>query len=181
MQARRISFVGSSGSGKTTLASALADELALPRVELDAINWQPGWRGLHIHDPQEFARRVDATIASDAWVIDGNYSAVRARIWARATHLIWLDYERLVIMARVLRRSIARSLSGAELWPGTGNREEWSRWFTDPDHPIRWAWRTFKVRRVMYEAQLSDSNNAHLQVHRLRSTREAIGVAARLV
>ena len=104
----------------------------------------------------------------------------RCRADASATHLIWLDYERPVVMARVLRRSILRSLSGVELWPGTGNREHWSRWLNDPDHPIRWAWRTFKIRRLTYEAQLKDPGNGHLQVHRLRNTREVIGLAARL-
>jgi ABC-type phosphonate transport system ATPase subunit len=35
----RIVVVGTSGSGKTTLAKALAAQLALPYIELDALNW----------------------------------------------------------------------------------------------------------------------------------------------
>jgi len=34
----RIAVVGTSGSGKTTLARALAAQLALPHIELDAVN-----------------------------------------------------------------------------------------------------------------------------------------------
>ena len=47
----RIAVVGTSGSGKTTLAKALAAQLALPYIELDALNWQAGWRDLSRNDP----------------------------------------------------------------------------------------------------------------------------------
>ena len=40
----RIVVVGTSGAGKTTLARRIAALLMLPHIELDAINWQPGWR-----------------------------------------------------------------------------------------------------------------------------------------
>lgn len=130
----RVAVVGSSGAGKSTLGRRLGADLNLPFIELDAINWQAGWRDLNSDDPDEFVRRVDAAIAGDAWITDGNYGFVRRRIWGRASHVVWLDYGRAVIMRRVIARSIARSLTGRELWPGTGNREAWRRWFTDPDH-----------------------------------------------
>src|SRR5271166_4159614 len=53
----RIVVIGTPGAGKTTLARAVAARLALPHIELDAINWQPGWRDLTRHDPDEFVRR----------------------------------------------------------------------------------------------------------------------------
>ena len=40
---RRIHVTGNSGGGKTTLAARLAQVLNAPFVELDALNWQPGW------------------------------------------------------------------------------------------------------------------------------------------
>ena len=40
------------------MAKALSRALDLPRIELDAINWQPGWRDISIQDPDEFYRRV---------------------------------------------------------------------------------------------------------------------------
>ena len=43
---RRIHVTGNSCSGKSTLASQLASTLDVPLVELDALNWQPGWVGL---------------------------------------------------------------------------------------------------------------------------------------
>jgi dephospho-CoA kinase len=56
----RIAAVGTSGAGKTTMAKALAADLALPRVELDALNWEADWRDLSQTNPDEFARRVTA-------------------------------------------------------------------------------------------------------------------------
>lgn len=178
----RISVVGTSGSGKTTLGKQLARELNLPFVELDAINWQSGWRDLNTHDPEEFKRRVAAALAGETWVSDGNYgAAIGPSTLARATHLIWLDYERPVVMRRVIWRSILRALDRRELWPGTGNRERFVQWFTDRDHPIRWAWRTHASRRARYEALLAKSANTHLKVFRLRHPREANGIRSRLL
>jgi adenylate kinase family enzyme len=150
----RISVVGTSGSGKTTLAKALAGQTGLPHIELDALNWQAGWRDLSRGDPDEFVRRVATAVASDAWVVDGNYGLVRDLVWRRATHLIWLDYQRPVIMHRVIRRSLARAVLRTELW--AGNRERWLHMLR-PSHPIRWAWSSWPRRR---ESMRSASGSA---------------------
>src|SRR5205807_6182258 len=42
----RIVVVGTSGAGKATLARKVAAQLELLHIELDAINWQSGWRDL---------------------------------------------------------------------------------------------------------------------------------------
>jgi adenylate kinase family enzyme len=166
----RISVVGTSGSGKTTLAKALARQTGLPYVELDALNWQAGWGDLSRGDPDEFVRRVAAAVASDAWVVDGNYGLVRDLVWRRATHLVWLDYQRPVIMHRVIRRSLARAVLRTELW--AGNRERWLHMLR-PSHPIRWAWSTWRRRRREYEERIGQREYAHLVVLRLRRPREA--------
>ena len=54
----RIAIVGTSGSGKTTLARAIAAATGLPHIELDAINWQPGWQDIARLDPPLFEARV---------------------------------------------------------------------------------------------------------------------------
>ena len=168
----RIAIIGSSGSGKSTLGRRLAARLGAPSVELDAINWQAGWRDLVGHEPDEFVRRVEAAVAGEAWVIDGNYHLAQPSILARATDLVWLDYERPLIMSRVIRRSVTRALSRDELWPGTGNTETWRRWL-DKDHPIRWAWDTFHRRRVQYSELFADPRLAHIRKHRLGRPAEA--------
>jgi adenylate kinase family enzyme len=166
----RIVVVGTSGSGKTTLAKALAAQFALPYIELDALNWQAGWRDLVRNDPDEFVRRVALAAAADAWVVDGNYSLVREFVWRRATHLVWLDYDRAVVMYRVIRRSLVRAMLRTELW--AGNRERWLHMLR-PSHPIRWAWSTWRRRRREYEARIGQRDFADLVVLRLRRPREA--------
>jgi adenylate kinase family enzyme len=165
----RIVVVGTSGAGKTTLARRIAALLELPHIELDAINWQSGWRDLTRHDPEEFVRRVAQAIEAEAWVVDGNYGSVRDRVWQRATHLVWLDYERPVIMARVISRTLVRIALHTELW--AGNRERW-RIMLRPSHPIRWAWSTWERRRRETAERLAQRECAHLVVLRLRRPRE---------
>lgn len=168
----RIAVVGSSGSGKSTLAKRLGAVLGLPAIELDAINWRPGWKALSADDPKAFKDQVTAAVAAEAWITDGNYSAVLPAILARATHVVWLDYDRPIIMWRVITRSLRRAWTKQELWPGTGNRETFAQW-RDPDHPVLWAWRTFHGRRVRYEAAFADPRMARLDIIRLRHPREA--------
>jgi adenylate kinase family enzyme len=168
----RIIITGTSGAGKTTLARELAARLDLPHVELDAINWQPDWRDLKTDDPLEFVRRVSFAVEPDCWIADGAYHVVRDLLWRRATHLVWLDYERSVIMRRVILRSIHRAVTGRELWPGTGNRENVLNWLR-PSHPIRWAWHTWAHWRRYTGAVLADPAYAHLNVLHLRQPRDA--------
>ena len=107
----RIVVVGTSGAGKTTPARRIAALLGLPQIELDAINWQSGWCDLTRHDPAELVRRVDEAITAEAWAVDGNYGLVRDMVWRRATHLVWLYYERPVMsMARVISRTFFRAV-----------------------------------------------------------------------
>ena len=175
----RVAVIGSSGSGKSTFGRKLAATLGAPHTELDAINWRPGWVDLSKTDPDEFVRLVETFVAAEAWVTDGNYNAVRPTILRRATHLVWLDYDRSVVMSRVIRRSLLRAVRKDELWPGTGNREEFRKWLTK-DHPIRWAWDTFERRRTAYEQLFADPRLQRLSLHRLRHPREAKLLIARL-
>lgn len=176
----RVAVVGTSGSGKTTLAKEIAPTLDIPYVSMDAINWQAGWRDLNTYDPPEFRRRVVEALSAERWVTDGNYgSAVGSIILGRATHLVWLDYCRSVVMRRVIWRSLVRAVTREELWPGTGNRETFAKWL-EKDHPIRWAWDTFERRRKQYEELTREPEFAHLKVLRLRRTREANEVVAKL-
>jgi adenylate kinase family enzyme len=116
------------------MATSIASALKLPCIELDCLHWEPNWEAVSETNPNEFVRRVSAAIsASDAWVSDGNYGMVRDLIWGRATHLVWLDYSRVVVMYRVIKRSIARVFDQKELW--AGNREDLRQWLR-PSHPI---------------------------------------------
>jgi adenylate kinase family enzyme len=111
----RLVVIGVSGSGKTTLARQIARTLALPHVELDALYWEANWQAA---SRPVFRGRVQEATAGDAWVVDGNYSQSRDIVWSRATHLAWLDYGLISVMARVLWRTACRLFSQQELWNG---------------------------------------------------------------
>jgi len=164
----RIVVVGTSGAGKTTMAKSIASMLNLPCIELDRLHWGPNWEALTETNPDEFVRTVSAAISANSWVSDGNYAVVRDLIWRRATHLVWLDYGRPLIMYRVIKRSITRAFDQTELW--AGNKEDWRRWLR-PSHPIRWAWSTWRERRSRFEHLLNGEQYNHLAVLRLQTPR----------
>jgi adenylate kinase family enzyme len=175
----RVAAVGTSGSGKTTFAARLATALGVRHIDLDAVTWQPGWVALHETDPEEFTRRCAEAMAGEAWVSCGNYITSRPSLLHRATDLVWLDYPRPLVMARVIRRSFTRAARHEELWPGTGNREDFARWL-DKGHPIRWAWDTYGRRKRQYEALFAALAGSDIRTHRVTRPWEAEALIARL-
>lgn len=159
------------------MARAIGSALKLPVIELDAINWQAGWRDLNTHDPAEFERRVQAVAAAPAWVVDGNYSRVQPHVLRRATDVVWLDLPFLFVARRVISRSVVRSFTRQEVWPGTGNVELWRNWLKG-DHPVWWSLTRFAQGRRRYEAAFVDPRLGHLTVHRVRSPAEARALVA---
>lgn len=175
----RLVVVGTSGSGKTTMAKVLSRALSLPRIELDAINWQPGWRPISIEDPEEFLHRVAEAASGETWVIDGNYTKTREAHWSRATAFVWMDPERWVVMRQVIWRSFSRAITRQELWPGTGNRELFRKWL-EKEHPIRWAWDTWEMIRARYSGMFAEGVFEGRPVYRVGDAREAKRLVARL-
>jgi adenylate kinase family enzyme len=159
-------MIGSSGAGKSTFARALAERLVCPLLELDSIYHQPNWTPL---PDDEMRARIDAFVAGETWVCDGNYRRFSAPIVARATDLVWLDLPKAIVMTQVIFRSAQRAWSGRPLW--NDNRERVSAWL-DPDHPIRHTWSNFDRLRRERAQLVTTAELAHLRVHRLRSRRE---------
>jgi len=175
----RIAVKGTSGSGKTTTAAMIAARLAIPHIELDALNWGPGWLSRWESEWSEFHRLVDEATSGESWVICGGYSTVNELVLGRASHLVWLDYSRARVMRQVVSRSFRRAWRKEELWSGTGNRESFRSWL-DPDHPIRWAWSTWSRRREAFSKISSEGDFNPLQVERLRTPREVPALLERL-
>lgn len=113
----RICVVGPSGSGKTTLARLLSKTFEVPHVELDAFHWiGPGWTAA---DPVQFRERVAEAIGGDAWVVDGNYSAILGdAVLECVDDIVWLDLPRARILAQLVARSLTRLVTREELWNG---------------------------------------------------------------
>jgi adenylate kinase family enzyme len=169
MSGLRAVVVGTSGSGKTTAAGRIAKAAGIPQVELDQLNWGPGWYDRSKEEPQAFITSVDAATSGEAWVAAGGYSLVRPMIWSRASHVLWLDYPRSLVMRQVIGRSLWRAFSGGDVFPGC--KENITRLFS-AEHPIRWAWNTHARRRATFEATTADPAYAHLTVFRVRSRAE---------
>jgi adenylate kinase family enzyme len=162
--------VGNSGSGKSTLARELASRLGVPFLELDSVYHQPGWEPLA---KDEFQRLVTERVSEDGWVIDGNYSAVRPIVWARADTVVWLDPPRWAVMRQVAWRTARRAVTRQELW--NGNREPLSNFFSwDPERSvISWAWHSHAKYRARYGAAAADPANSHLTFIRLAGRKDA--------
>ena len=160
---RRINVVGTSCSGKTTLARALAARLSLEHVELDALFWDRDWTPV---PAAVFRGRVAAAVGGEAWVIDGGYSPVRDLTWSRTDTVVWLDFPLPLVLARWLRRTVARIRSREEFWPGTGNRESMKNALRR-DGLLWWILRTHHARRRRMTSNLADRPD--LALVRLRS------------
>ena len=166
--AMRYVVVGTSGAGKSTFAQALATALDCPRVDLDDHFWGPNWTP---RPTGQFEAAAHQAAAGERWVIDGNYSVVRDIVWPRATHVVWLDYSRATVMARILRRTFWRVLTRAPLWQG--NRESWRRAFLSRESIIVWSATTWAKNRIKYARLRDDAALSHLAWVHLRRPREA--------
>ena len=100
---RRILIIGSPGSGKSTLAKELARRTGLALVHLDQIYWLPDWV-----EPvkAEWINKLDAALAGETWIMDGNYNSTLERRLRAADTAVLLDLPRRVCMWRVLRRIV---------------------------------------------------------------------------
>ena len=155
-------------AGKTTLAGRIAAALGAPLLELDAVHHQPDWKPL---DTAEFRRTVAEFTSRDAWVVDGNYSAVRDIVWARSDTVIWIDPPRHRVMRRLGARTLRRMVTRTELW--NGNRERWRFLFNREESVLLWAWTSHHKLRSRYQAAQADPANAHLSFVRLRTPADA--------
>lgn len=144
--------------------------LGASNIELDGIYHQPGWEPL---DDDLFRARVAEATEATAWVVDGNYSAVREMVWERADTVVWFDLPYALVMARSVRRTVRRAVTRQELW--NGNREPWSNLYSlDPRKSIiAWAATRHGVYRRRYREAEHDPRWAGLRFVRLRSQRAA--------
>lgn len=166
-QMRRILVGGITAAGKTTLARQLANRLGLPFVEMDGLYHGPAWT-----PAPTFVDDVERVTAGSIWVLDSHgYAAVRELCWSRADTVVWLDYPRWLVMARVLRRTARRLLTRERLWNDNREPPPWTV-FTDPEHILRWAWTQHAPRRRLIGRLAADPAYAHLRVVRLRRPRD---------
>lgn len=161
---KKINIVGTSGSGKSTFAKRLAQRLNYPYIEMDSLFWQPNWQGL---DDAVFFPLLEEKLSRETWVLDGNYNRTLAIKWKDADTVIWIDYSFSRTLFQALKRALSRSLSGKELWPGTGNKEKFSTSFFSRESIIWWTIKTFKSNRQRYLKAFEHPDYQHIQFIRL--------------
>lgn len=164
----RYVVVGTSGCGKSTLAQAMARSLQVPWIELDALFWAPGWQPRR---RSEFAEGVREAARAERWVADGNYSDVREVLWPRATHIVWLNFARHVVLPRVIARTFRRAVLREPLWHG--NRETLRKSFFSRQSIIWWSLTTHGRNLRRYAGLRADAAWAHLEWIELRTPGQA--------
>jgi adenylate kinase family enzyme len=155
---QRVVVLGPGGAGKTQLAHAVAARTGLPVVHLDRIFWREEWKPA----PRDEARReLEAVVAGERWILDGNFLDAGDARFERADTVIFLDLPRRTCLRRALWRLVRdRSRTRPDL----------------PDHEgfdlpfVRWIWRYPHEDRPRVLALLDSVSGA--DIRRLRSPRE---------
>jgi adenylate kinase family enzyme len=163
---QRINVIGTSGSGKTTVARRAAEALGFPHVELDALNWGPGWEAAPL---DVFRGRVSVATRGSPWVVDGNYGKVRDIVWGRADTVVWLDYGFPRIFLRLLWRTLRRVVLRERLW---GDNRESLTAALGKDSLLLWAITSHPRRKKEYPKLMAAPEYAHLRFLRHDSPRE---------
>ena len=167
----RVKVVGNSGAGKTTFARELARRLDVPHLELDAAFWGAGWQLVDAADGRAAVSRFLTTPEAErGWVVDGNWNSRLGDVLTGLEAVVWLDFPRYVVLARVLRRTLVRAALRVELWHG--NRERWSSLVRrqPEENIVLWAWTQHDAYRAQYLRLAADGT---IPVIRLGHPREA--------
>ena len=98
---QRILVVGCPGSGKSTFARRLQECTGLPLYHLDLLYWRADKTTL---PREEFDEALDALLAEERWIIDGNFSRTMERRLQRCDAVFFLDLPTEVCLEGVRQR-----------------------------------------------------------------------------
>jgi adenylate kinase family enzyme len=145
-----VLIYGVTGAGKTTLAQKVAERTGLPFHCVDDLTWEPGW----VEVPAEEQRRRIAMIcAGDRWILDSGYSKWIDVVLARVDLIVALDYPRWRSLARLARRTAARSIDRRSIC--NGNTESF-RQMLSRDSILVWHVNSFARKRARMRAWADD-------------------------
>ena len=170
----RIQVWGNSCSGKSTLAARLGAALELPVVELDALNWRPGWTSVRETDRAAFDASVVAACSGPGWVVAGCYGDTSLPlIWPHLQTLVWLDLPRGLAVRRMLARSWRRWRSRELLW-GQVRERFWPQLMVwrGEESLLWWIWTQHARKRRQVHARAVDPRWRHVRFVRLGSPAE---------
>lgn len=100
---KKILIVGVSASGKSVFARELGKYTGIPVTHVDAFMWKPGWN--YVGD-EVTIKLLDKVSQRPEWIIEG-YIDKEAQpfVLERADTIIYLDYPRIVVVWRYIKRS----------------------------------------------------------------------------
>ena len=98
---KRIIIIGCPGSGKSTFARELQKHTGLPLYYLDMMYWNADRTTV---PKEEFRRRLGEVLATDQWIIDGNFGSTMEMRMAICDTVIFLDYPTEVCLAGIRAR-----------------------------------------------------------------------------
>jgi adenylate kinase family enzyme len=100
---KKILVVGISASGKSVFSRELSKRTSIPVVYVDALMWKPGWNYI---GKEEIIKLLDEASQDQEWIIEGFiHKQALPFMLERATAIIYLDYPRLVVSWRYIKRS----------------------------------------------------------------------------
>lgn len=166
---QRVLLIGPCGAGKSTFGQWLGEATGLPVIHLDRLYWQAGWQAT----PKEvWQERVQALVAEERWIMDGNYGSTLDIRLPRADTVLVFDFPRWLYMYRATRRIIG-SYGRSRSDMAEGCPEHFDSVF------FRWMWDwPKKGRNIMLTALEQYANRARV-IH-LRSPRDVQAFKATL-
>ena len=129
----KVIVIGCPGSGKSTFSRELAKKTGLPLYHLDTLYWNADKTTV---EREVFLERLGGVMATDAWILDGNYASTMELRLATCDTVFFLDYPTDVCLEGVrARRGKARSDMPWIEWEEDAQFVEYVRRFAAEQRP----------------------------------------------
>lgn len=121
---KKVIVIGCPGSGKSVFSRALRDATGLPLYPLDMICWRADRTMI---PKEERTERILEILKTEAWIVDGNYSATMELRMSYCDTIFFLDYPTEVCYQGILSRRGKPREDMPWIEPADGTDEEFVR------------------------------------------------------
>lgn len=159
---KKVLIIGSPGSGKSTLAVQLAEQLNLPLIHLDKLNWISDDTTL---SEMEFDLALAEVLEKEQWIIDGNYNRTLSKRIEYADTIIWLDLPRVTCVCGILKRYLKSRLPKIQVY---GNPDKLEQEF------LKFVWNFRNTNRPVILKILNENKNKNIIIIKNHQDKEKI-------